>query len=88
VGVPPQQTKIPGGNNQDFSELFIYSIQNNRTIKTWVGNGVKNFLITDGLLIFDNGIRNNSSIEIFNYKTLEEYFSIHMKSGCSLKSIL
>jgi hypothetical protein len=70
------------------SKIFIYSTNKKELINTFELGGIKSFFITGDLFIFDNGIQKNSFIEIINYKTLERFYSIHLKDGCGLKSIL
>jgi hypothetical protein len=69
------------------SSLYIYNIKEKKIVNEWRGNGVKNFFIKNDFLIFDNGFEKNSSITIFNYRTLKVYEVIKLKSGCGLRSI-
>ncbi|HKI79696.1 MAG TPA: hypothetical protein VKA26_14240 [Ignavibacteriaceae bacterium] len=69
------------------SGLYIYDIPQNKIIKKWKGSGVKNFFIKNDLLIFDNGFDLNSTITIFDYKTLEPVDSIKVGRGCGLRNI-
>ncbi len=69
------------------SDLFIYDISQNKIVKEWKGNGVKNFFIKNDFLIFDNGFDENSSITIFNFRTLKVYDVIKLRSGCGLRNI-
>lgn len=69
------------------SKLLIYSINNNKIIKSWEGEGFKNFFVTENFLIFDDGIDNNSNINIYNYKELKLIRRIEIKGGCGLRNI-
>jgi hypothetical protein len=69
------------------SSLYIYNIQQNKVLKDWGGNGVKNFFIKNDFLIFDNGFEEKSSITIINYRTLKIYDVIKLKNGCGLRNI-
>lgn len=69
------------------SNLYIYDIKQNKVVKEWKGNGIKNFFIKNDFLIFDNGFDEKSSITIINYRTLKVYNIIKLRSGCGLRNI-
>ena len=50
------------------SKLFIYSISADSLFGVFGGSGLKNFFQLNDLLIFDDGIGNNSVIQIFSLK--------------------
>lgn len=60
------------------SSVFVFSAEKGDYIKKWSGAGEKFFKITGDYLIFDNRIRNNSDITIYNLKTGKE---ITLQSG-------
>ncbi len=69
------------------SKIFIYNLKQKKLIKTFIGGGLKNFFIQKDYLIFDDGFGRNSSIQIFNFKTLDPIQSIKIKGGCGLRNI-
>ncbi len=69
------------------SRIFLYSISDKKIIKEWDGGGVKNFILLNGMLIFDDGFSNKSSINIFNLNTLQMIKSIHVLGGCGIRNI-
>ncbi|MCL5030287.1 MAG: hypothetical protein M1480_14845 [Bacteroidetes bacterium] len=71
----------------DTSQLFVYDLKQKKIIKTFKGGGIKNFFINNNFLIFDDGFGKNSSIQIYNYKTLEPVQSIKIKGGCGLRNV-
>lgn len=60
------------------SSVFVFSAEKGDYIRKWSGAGEKFFKITGDYLIFDNRIRNNSDITIYNLKTGKE---ISLQSG-------
>jgi hypothetical protein len=85
---PPQKSKTISKGISNNSKVFIYSIEENKIIDILEIGRINNFVVKGNLLIFDNGYRKNSFIEIINYKTLKPFYIIHIKGGCSLKSII
>ncbi len=69
------------------SQIFVYSLEQKKIIKTFEGGGIKNFFINNNFLIFDDNFGKNSSIKIYNYKTLEPVQTIRIKGGCGLRNI-
>lgn len=69
------------------SQIFIYNIAQKKISRSFDGGGLKNFFINKNYLIFDNGFGKSSSIQIYNYKTLEPIQSIKIKGGCGLRYI-
>ena len=66
------------------SELFVYSIQEDSVIASWVGAGVKSFLTIDSLVVFDNGFGRNSSINIYNYIKTKFIDELKINEECGL----
>ena len=69
------------------SKIIIYSINGNKIIKKWDGGGLKNFILLKNLLIFDDGFKKKSSINLFNLNTLQMIDSIHIQGGCGIRNI-
>ncbi len=69
------------------SKLFIYSIGINKILKSWDGSGIKNFLLLNHYLIFDDGFGNRSVIYVFDYKRLKLIKNIKIAGGCGINKI-
>ncbi len=69
------------------SGLYIYDLRKKKIVKEWNGDGIKNFFIKNDFLIFDNGFGDNSSVSIFNCRTLKIIDAIKIKGGCGLRNI-
>ena len=69
------------------SRLFIYSLENKRILKLFEGNGIKNFFIINNWVIFDDGFKSNSHINIYNFINLEMIKKISVRGGCGSQNI-
>jgi hypothetical protein len=79
--------KTLNANVLETSTLVIYNINKYQIVKQWNGDGVKNFYIRNDFLIFDNGFRENSRVDIFNLKKMNQFDEIKIKRGCGLRNI-
>ncbi len=70
--------------NPETSELFIYSLTADSLVDTFGGAGLKNFLILNDLLIFDDGFDNNSGINIYDLKLQKIVDVVKPREGCGL----
>lgn len=73
--------------NPETSKLIIYSPKKNEILKFWEGGGVKNFLITNGKLIFDTGFENESRINLIELENFKQFDVIIIQGGCGIKYI-
>lgn len=71
--------------NPETSELIIYSLKADTLIETFRGAGLKNFLIMDNTLVFDDGFDNNSVISIYDLKQKRIIGVIKPRVGCGLQ---
>ncbi|MGA7839072.1 MAG: hypothetical protein WB996_13960 [Ignavibacteriaceae bacterium] len=76
------KAKVP-----ETSTLIIYDINEHKIVKQWSGDGVKNFYIRNDFLIFDNGFKQNSRVDIFNLGKMKQFDEIKIKRGCGLRNI-
>jgi len=73
--------------NAETSKIFIYSTRKAKVVKEWAGSGVKDFLIINNYLIFDDGFQNNSSIKIVEIKSQNNFDTIKINGGCGIRNI-
>lgn len=73
--------------NPSTSQIFLYSLTGKKILQKWGGGGIKNFYIKNGLLIFDDGFSNNSTIKIYDYNSQKLLKTIKVKGGCGLRNI-
>jgi hypothetical protein len=78
---------VSGNSVLDTSSILVYSLSNKKVQKEWKGNGIKNFYLLNKLLIFDNGIGQESELIIYNCGTNKVINKIRIKGGCGLKNI-
>ncbi len=69
------------------SKLFIYSLSNKKLLKSFEGGGIKNFLLSGNILIFDDGFKEKSKIFIYNFKSQNITDSVSVTGGCGLRNI-
>lgn len=81
------KNKSLSSEKPETSELIIYSIEKHKILKSWNGDGLKNFIIINKYLIFDDGFGEKSSINIFNYKKLKLVNIIRIEGGCGVRKI-
>lgn len=81
------KNKSLSSEDLETSGLIIYSIKKNKILKSWSGAGLKNFIIINDYLIFDDGFGEKSSINIFNYKKLKLVNIIKIEGGCGVRKI-
>ncbi len=74
-------------NNSEESNIYMYSAKENKIIKNWVGKGIKNFIIVNDYLVFDEGYQKDSKIKIIEINTQKDFFIIKLKGGCGLRNI-
>jgi hypothetical protein len=74
-----KKTKRP-----ETSELFVYSIIEDTVVADWKGAGVKNFLVIDSLVVFDNDFGKNVSINIYDYINNNMIGNVNFKGECGL----
>ena len=67
--------------------ILVYSLNQKKILTGWSGGGIKNFFITNDLLIFDDNFGNNSVIKIFSLKTFKLTNTIRIPGGCGLRNI-
>ncbi len=69
------------------SSIYLYSTKENKIVKNWNGRGIKDFLIVNDYLIFDEGFQKDSEIKIIKIDTQKDFFTIKLKGGCGLRNI-
>ena len=69
------------------SKLIIYSLEKKNILKLWEGTGVKNFFLTNDLIVFDKGFGNDSHITIYDYINQKMIDEIIIDGGCGLRNI-
>lgn len=69
------------------SKLFIYSLIDKKTVDAFEGGGVKNFLLSGNLLIFDDGFRDRAKIFIYNLALKKIVDTVSVPGGCGLRNI-
>ena len=82
----------PGNNtlyskHPETSNIIIYSLKDFKIVNQWSGGGEKNFYIDGNSLIFDNGFKIDSFIEIYNLNQKKSFDTIKIKGGCGLNHI-
>lgn len=82
----PADSGLSNGNTEE-SSIYLYSTKENKIVKNWIGEGIKNFLIVNDYLIFDEGFQKDSEIKIIKLNTQKEFFTIKFKGGCGLRNI-
>jgi hypothetical protein len=77
------------GIKTDFSEsgLFVYNIEADSIVTSWTGEGRKDFFTADDLLIFEDGLGENSNIVVYNFRKAELVNTFTRKGGSGLKNI-
>lgn len=71
----------------DESNIYMYSTTENKIMKNWIGNGLKDFLIVNDYLIFDKGFQKDSEIKIIDINSQKDFFTLKLKGGCGLRNI-
>ncbi|QQS36319.1 MAG: hypothetical protein IPM56_19100 [Ignavibacteriales bacterium] len=71
----------------DTSSIIVYSLSNKKLQREWKGSGPKNFFAAGDYLVFDDGIKNTSSIIIYNLGEDKIVTTIKVNSGCGIKNI-
>lgn len=69
------------------SKLFIFSISGYKMQKIFEGGGIKNFMLNQNYLLFDDGFKEKSRVYIYNINTNAISDSIIIRGGCGLKNI-
>ena len=69
------------------SKLIIYSLEKKKILKLWEGTGVKNFFLTNDLIVFDKGFGDDSHITIYDYINQKMIDEIIIDGGCGLRNI-
>jgi hypothetical protein len=72
----------------DLPELIIYSINRKKIIQRWKGKGIRNFIINGYHIVFDIGIKENSHLIIFDYKSGKIFDEIKADKGSGIRNIL
>jgi hypothetical protein len=77
------------GMEPDFKNtgLYIYDINGDSLVTSWTGPGRKDFFTSGDLLIFEDGLAENSFIVVYNFKETEQINSFTRKGGSGLKNI-
>lgn len=76
-----------GKGKKGSSKIFVYYLRD-QILKRVEGSMEKmNFIITDNLVIFENGSGHKSFLTIYNFETDEEIYRIYIKGGCGLSEI-
>jgi len=78
----PEQLK-----DSQVSGLYVYDINKDSLVSSWFGPGRKDFFTTGDLLIFEDGLGENSYIVIYNFREAEQLNSFTRKGGSGLKNI-
>ena len=83
------QSSIKDTANPDSgtSKLIIYSLEDKKILKIFEGQGIKNFFIVNNWVVFDDGLKDNSHINIYNFLNLEMIKTISVRGGCGLQNI-
>ncbi len=82
----PADSGLSNGNTEE-SSIYIYSTKENKIVKNWIGEGIKDFLIVNDYLIFDEGFQKDSEIKIIKINTQKDFFTIKFTGGCGLRNI-
>jgi len=69
------------------SGLYIYDIKKDSLVSSWIGPGRKDFFTTGDLLIFEDGLAENSYIVVYNFREAEQLNTFTRKGGNGLKNI-
>lgn len=69
------------------SKLFIYSVEDRKIVNAFEGGGIKNFLLSGHLLIFDDGFKDKAKIFIYNLDSNKLVDTVSVLGGCGLKNI-
>ncbi len=69
------------------SGIIIYSLKEKKIAARWEGGGVKNFILINNFIIFDDGFKDKASIKIFNYKEGRMVDTIRIDGGCGIRNI-
>ena len=74
-------------NMQKRSELFVYSVNDDSLVTKWDGEGAKNFITFNNLLVFDDGLNYYSSVYVYNFMQNEIVETVKVRGGCGLVNI-
>ena len=69
------------------TDLIVFDLQLKRIVKTFSDKGFQRFVLIGDLLIFDSGLDKDSFIRIIKLSSLEDYRTIKISGGCSLRNI-
>lgn len=69
------------------SNLLVYSLEDKRIIKMFEGGGVKNYMIDQDILLFDDGFKAKSKLYIYNFRSGQMIDTVKIMGGCGLKNI-
>lgn len=69
------------------SNIFLFSLEENKILFQKDGSGMKNFLLRGSMLFFDDGFSESSVINCYNIKTNEFQEVLSIKGGCGLRNI-
>ncbi len=69
------------------SNIFVFSLEENKVVFHKDGGGIKNFLMRGNNLFFDDGFGDSSSVLCYNIKKNELTTVISLKGGCGLRNI-
>jgi hypothetical protein len=69
------------------SKIFIYNLRDQKIETVEESTEKMDFIITDNLVIFENGSNFNSFLTIFNFENGEEIYRIKIQGGCGLSTI-
>lgn len=86
TNLSPVDSGLSNGNTEE-SGIYIYSTKENKIVKNWIGNGIKDFLIVNDYLIFNDGLQKDSEIKIIKINSQKDFFIIKLKGGCGLRNI-
>ena len=70
------------------STLYVFNIEESKLVRSWNSESRMNFLITNKLLLFDSGVGNKTSVQIYNYRNDGEINEITLHRAVGLTDII